>query len=109
MDCLAIIAIVERGKAQGIVDKAKEVGLLGATILYGRGTGVFEAPRLLNLHIESSKEVILIVSQRDVYRPIYDVLVEAGRLNEPGKGIIFTLPADNVLGLNLPVGREKKE
>ncbi|NMB17543.1 MAG: P-II family nitrogen regulator, partial [Firmicutes bacterium] len=51
MDCLAIIAIVERGKAQGIVDKAKEFGLLGATILYGRGTGVFEAPRLLNLHI----------------------------------------------------------
>ncbi|NLN15713.1 MAG: P-II family nitrogen regulator [Firmicutes bacterium] len=107
MDYLAIIAVVERGKAQGLVEKAKEAGLLGGTILYGRGTGVFEAPKLLNLHIESSKEVILIVSPRDAYRPIYDVLVEAGKFHEPGKGIIFTLPADNVLGLSEPAGREK--
>ena len=83
--------------------------MLGGTILYGRGTGVFEAPKFLNLHIESSKEVILIVSHRDAYRPIYDVLVEAGQLNEPGKGIIFTLPADNVLGISQPVGKEKKK
>ena len=90
MDYLAIIAIVERGKAQALVDKAKEVGLRWGTILYGPGTGVFEAPKFLT-YIESSKEVILIVSHRDAYRPIYDVLVEAGQLNEPGKGIIFTL------------------
>ena len=35
----AIFAIVERGKAEFIVEKAKEAGAEGATIVYGRGTG----------------------------------------------------------------------
>ena len=33
-----IVAIVERGKADKIVDKAKQAGAKGATIMYGRGT-----------------------------------------------------------------------
>jgi nitrogen regulatory protein PII len=99
VDYLAIIAIVERGKAEAIVEKSKKAGALGGTILYGRGTGVLESRKLLNLHIESSKEIILILTKEDEYRPIYDALVTAGQLNKPGKGIIFTLPAGNVLGL----------
>ncbi len=39
-----IIAIVERGKADKVVNKAKKAGgAKGATILYGRGTGQTEA------------------------------------------------------------------
>ena len=44
---LCIIAIVERGKADRIVDKAKKVGAKGATILYGRGTGESEINKFL--------------------------------------------------------------
>jgi nitrogen regulatory protein P-II 1 len=99
MNHLAIVAIVERGKAESIVNKAKHIGAIGATILYGRGTGTHESHKLLNLHIESSKEIIIILSEEDKYRPIYDVLVQHGKLNQPGTGIIFTVPVDNVVGL----------
>lgn len=94
------MAIVERGKAEAIVEKAKKAGALGATILYGRGTGHHEMRKLLNIHIESSKELIVIIVKEDVFRPIYDAVVEAGNLHELGKGIIFTIQVGNVLGLN---------
>ena len=60
---ICIVAIVERGKADKIVDKAKDAGAKGATILYGRGTGESEIQKFLNIPIEASKEIILIVSK----------------------------------------------
>ncbi len=94
-----IIAIVERGKADKIIDKAKKVGAKGATVLYGRGTGETEIMKFLNIHIESSKEIIIILSEKEKYKPIYDTIIEVGRLKEPGTGIIFTIPISNLVGL----------
>lgn len=100
LDVLGIFAIVERGKADYVVKKAKEAGAQGATIMYGRGTGTHEAKRLFNINIESSKEIIIILVQKDKMKPIYDAVVEAGKLNEPGTGIVFTVPIGNLLGLH---------
>ena len=100
MDVKCIVAIVERGKADKVVDKAKKAGARGATILYGRGTGQSEALEFFNIHIEASKEIILILSETDRYKPIYDAIFEAGRLNEPGTGIIFTFLVSELLGLH---------
>ena len=100
MDVKCIVAIVERGKADKVVDKAKKAGARGATILYGRGTGQSEALEFFNIHIEASKEIISILSETDRYKPIYDAIVEAGRLNEPGTGIIFTFLVSELLGLH---------
>ncbi|HFL3828666.1 TPA: P-II family nitrogen regulator [Clostridioides difficile] len=95
-----IVAIVERGKADKIVDKAKKAGAKGATIIYGRGTGQSEAMKFFNLHIEASKEIIIILSEVEKYKAIYDIVIEAGRLKEPGTGIIFTLPVEDLVGLH---------
>lgn len=99
MDVKCIVAIVERGKADKVVEKAKKAGAKGATILYGRGTGQSEALKFFNLHIEASKEIILILSDINEYKPIYDAIVEAGKLNEPGTGIIFTFLVSELTGL----------
>jgi nitrogen regulatory protein P-II 1 len=98
-ESLCIIAIVERGKADHIVEEAKKAGANGATILYGRGTGEHEALRFFNIQIESSKEVILVIVEQEKYRPIFEAMIQAGKLKEPGMGIIFTLPVANLVGL----------
>lgn len=97
---LCIVAIVERGKADKIVDKAKEVGARGATILYGRGTGESEIQKFLNINIEASKEIILIICEEENYKDIYYKVIEAGKLKKPGTGIVFTLPIKNLVGLH---------
>jgi len=95
-----IVTIVERGKADKIVAEAKKVGAKGATIFYGRGTGHTEALKLFNIHVESSKEVILIISEEENYKPIFDRIIEAGKLKKPGTGIIFTFPLFDLIGLH---------
>lgn len=95
-----IVSIVERGKADKIVEAAKEAGASGATIFYGRGTGESEVKKFLNVNIEASKEIILILSEKEQLREIMTAMVIAGKLKEAGMGIIFTMPIDNLIGLH---------
>ncbi|MDD2440355.1 MAG: P-II family nitrogen regulator [Methanosarcinaceae archaeon] len=99
-EVLCIVAIVERGKADKIVEDAKKAGAKGATILYGRGTGENEVQKFLTIQIESSKEVILILSEKKKYKPILRAVIESGKLEKPGTGIVFTLPIFNLVGLH---------
>lgn len=100
LDIKCIVAIVERGKAEKIVKASKEAGASGATIFYGRGTGESEVKKFLNVHIEASKEIILILAEREKKKEILEAMVKAGDLKKPGTGIIFTLPVKDLIGLH---------
>lgn len=100
IDIKCIVAVVERGKAEKVVNAAKTAGANGATIFYGRGTGESEVKKFLNMHVEASKEIILILTELNKYKKIMDAMVEAGQLNKPGTGIIFTVPVTNLIGLH---------
>ncbi|NLC04396.1 MAG: P-II family nitrogen regulator [Tissierellia bacterium] len=99
-DVKCIVTIIERGKADKIVEKAKLAGATGASIFYGRGTGESEAKKFLNVHIESSKEMILILSSKEKYKQIMEAIVVAGNLKKPGTGIIFSVPVTDLIGLH---------
>jgi nitrogen regulatory protein PII len=99
-DIKCIVSIVERGKADKVVDAAKKAGAKGATIFYGRGTGETEAKKFLKIQVESTKEIIIILTEVDKYKTIMDAMVEAGQLKKPGTGIIFTVPVTNLIGLH---------
>lgn len=98
-DTKCVVVIVERGKAEKIVKAAKQAGASGATIFYGRGTGDTEVKKFLKVNIESSKEVILVLTEKDASEVIIQAMVEAGNLSKPGKGILFTIPISNLIGL----------
>ncbi len=96
----AIVAIVERGMADQVVKKAKASGARGATVFYGRGTGQDEFKRFFrHLEVESSKEIILIIAGEPERQSIMDTIVDAAKLSQPGKGIVFTIPVTNLVGL----------
>ncbi|MBP8933688.1 MAG: P-II family nitrogen regulator [Candidatus Atribacteria bacterium] len=100
MEFIAIFSVVERGKADHLVEKAKKAGAKGATILYGRGTTTdSELKQFLSFHIESSKEIIIILAEKENAEAIQKALIEAGRLDEPGTGILFSVPVLHLTGL----------
>lgn len=99
-DVKCIVTIVERGKADKIVNKAKLAGATGASIFYGRGTGESEVKKFLNIQVESSKEMILILASKDNSKAIMEAIVEAGDLKKPGTGIIFSVPVTDLIGLH---------
>ena len=91
--CL-ITCIVEMGSAEKVLEAAKNSGAQGATINYARGTGVRERLGLLGVTIDEQKEVIRIIVSEDQADLIFEAMFLAGKLDTPGKGIMFMTKLD---------------
>ena len=99
MDELVLITcIVQRGKADKVVKESLTAGAEGATVFYGRGTGVREKLGLLGKIITPEKEIILIVAKRNCSDTVFDAIVKSGKLQEPGQGFIFTQKVAKAVG-----------
>lgn len=88
-DVSMITCIVQRGKADAVVQAAQDAGAQGATIYYGYGSGVRERLGVLGLAIEVEKEVITILVADDQVDRIFERMYFAAELDVPGAGIIY--------------------
>jgi nitrogen regulatory protein PII len=96
MEFHLVTCIVERGRAERIADEAIRAGAQGATIYQARGKGVRE--RLPVSLVDPEKEVILIVTKKEQTQSVFDTVVKAGRLHEPGKGFAYIQPVQQAVG-----------
>lgn len=94
-----VVGIVPKGAAGKVMDAAKEAGAEGGTILLARGTGVHEARRFFGISVSSERELMLVLAEPEKARDILEAIVEAGRLDEPARGIAFVLSVDEVKGI----------
>lgn len=97
----AIFIVVDRGKAEEVIDTATKAGSKGATIINGRGSGIHEQKTLFNFPIEPEKEIVLIISEDKLANNIIDAVKKDFHIDEPGKGIIFVLDVNQAHGLSL--------
>ncbi|MDH3359773.1 MAG: P-II family nitrogen regulator [Desulfobulbaceae bacterium] len=93
-----ITCIVQRGKADKVVAAAMAAGAQGATISFGRGTGVRERLGLMGLLIRPEKEIIYIVTSQSESQKVMDAVVKAARLNDKGQGFAFLHDVDSAIG-----------
>ena len=93
-DVALITCIVQRGLADVIVKAAQDAGAQGATVYYGRGSGVRERLGLLGLAIEVEKEVINVVVSTDQVDRIFERMYIEGKLDAPGMGFMYVTPLD---------------
>ncbi|MDR7870819.1 MAG: P-II family nitrogen regulator [Tissierellaceae bacterium] len=95
----AIFTIVDKGLSDEVIDAAKSAGATGGTVIHGRGSGSAEKALLFNFEIEPEKDIILILSNSEKTDMIIDSISEKLKIDEPGKGIIFTMEVTRTLGL----------
>jgi len=95
-DASLITCVVQRGKADAIVSAARGAGVQGATIYYGRGTGVRERLGLLGLTVEAEKEIITIIVANDQLDHIFEKIYLAGEIDTPGMGVIYVTKLDKI-------------
>lgn len=93
-----ITCIVQRGDADKVVDAAIAAGAEGATIYYGRGTGVRQQLGLAGRFIRPEKEIILIVTRLEETDAVFNAVVEAARLENKGQGFAFLHKLDRAVG-----------
>jgi nitrogen regulatory protein PII len=97
--CL-ILTIVNRGYAELVMDAARDAGVSGGTVLYARGTGVHAAEKFMNIDIQPEKEVVMTLVKRESVRTIMHAILEEGGLRTKARGISFTLPVTDLVGLS---------
>ena len=89
-----ITCIVQRGHADDLVKAAQEAGAQGATIYYGRGSGVRERLGLLGITVEVEKEIINILVANDQVDAVFEKMYLAGNMDTPGMGLMYVTPLD---------------
>jgi nitrogen regulatory protein PII len=95
----AITVIVERGKAEDVIDAAVKAGSKGGTIIKGRGSGIHETSKLFTMDIEPEKEIVLILSEADKTDAIVESIRRDMKIDEPGQGILFVQEVSKTYGL----------
>lgn len=99
-----VCCIVQRGQGQIIAEAVLESGLGAPNVTYGEGTGVRDKMGLLRITIPAEKELVWMTSSTYDIDVVMDTLIKAGKLDQPGKGFIYTFPLRKGL-LNMQVSR----
>lgn len=94
-----ITAIVEKGKAEDVIDAATKAGSKGGTIIEARGSGIHETSKLFSMEIEPEKEIVIILSEADMTSAIATSIRTELKMDEPGNGIIYVQNVNNVYGI----------
>lgn len=94
-----IIIIVNRGKAEEVIEAAKAAGSKGGTIINARGSGVNETSKLFNMDIEPEKEIVIILSKEDITEAIVTSIREKLEIDKPGNGIVFIQNINKAYGV----------
>ncbi|MBO5376573.1 MAG: P-II family nitrogen regulator [Bacilli bacterium] len=103
-----IVLIVLEGYSTLAMDAAKRVGAAGGTLIHGIGLGSKEAKKFLGITIEPEKDVVLILTEEKDKKKVMQEMTDAVGLSKEGRGICFSLPVDNVIGLSEKIKFEKK-
>lgn len=96
-----IVALVNTGFSEVVMDSAREAGARGGTVVHARGTASKEISKKYGIVITPDKEMVLILASNKICDAVLENIYKKAGLATDGQGIVFTLPVDNVAGLKL--------
>ncbi len=94
-----ITVIVDKGKAENVIDAAVKAGSKGGTIINARGSGIHETSKVFSMSIEPEKEIVLIISEHSATEAIIESIRKDLNIEEPGNGIIYVQQVSSTYGL----------
>ena len=94
-----IVAVINRGYADYVVDASRDAGATGATIMYGRGVVRHEEMQLNGVNIQGEKEIVLILVKKSLRKKVMQEISNRTHLQEKGNGVSFCVPVNYVMGL----------
>lgn len=99
-----ILAVVNRGSVDMVMDAARGEGARGGTVLHARRVGMEDVENVLGFTLQPEKEVVAILTPRAQKRAIMDAINRAAGLTTEARGILFALPVEDLIGLQLLIG-----
>jgi hypothetical protein len=91
-----IVSVINCGYTDDLMDKAKEAGATGGTILKTRRIGIEDSIKFFGISVHAEKEMVAILTARSHKNAIMTAINQDFGLNSEAKGIVFSLPVDSV-------------
>ena len=106
-----IIALVSDDSTEKVIDKAREDGATGATVITsGRGEGLKPAKTFFGLTLEGQVDMILFIVEKHLSRHILESISDCAQFDkEKGTGIAMQINIEDAIGLNNQLTTIKKE
>ena len=94
-----VLAVVNHGSVDAVMDAARSEGARGGTVLNARGISREEVEQFLGGSIQAEKEVVFMVVESETRLDVMKAISETAGLRSPGKGVVFSLPVSDAIGL----------
>ena len=94
-----IFAIVDSGFADEAMDVAREQGARGGTILNARGVAREKEAAFFGITIHTDKEILMMVVEKSIRDNVLNALYSRMGMGSKAKGIVFSLPVADAVGL----------
>jgi len=94
-----IFVVVDKGKAEEVIDAAVKAGSTSGTIINARGAGIHEVQKFFSVEIEPEKEEVFIITKTENKKNIIDSIIKHMKIDQPGNGILYVLDVNEVYGL----------
>ena len=92
-----LIAIINRGYSDMVMEAAREAGARGGTVLNGKGTN--PGASFFGMSIAEEKETILILLAANQKKQIMQNIMEKAGYQSAAHTVLFSLPVEEVAGL----------
>ena len=95
-----VMAIINRGHTDTVMDAAKEAGARGGTVIHARGMGNEEAGHFFGITLQPEKEIIMILVPQKKKVEVMQAITKAAGMLTPAHGIVFSLPVEGFAGIS---------
>jgi nitrogen regulatory protein PII len=96
-----IIAVINHGYSVDFMNAAREAGASGGTVVNARGLAHEGPVKFFGIAVQEEKEIVLVLTSREKKLPIMEAVSRSCGITTKAEGLIFSLPVENVMGLNL--------
>lgn len=93
-----IIAVVNTGYFEQVMEAAKNAGATGGTLIHARGIGSKEAIKYLRITVQPEKDLVLILAPQDKKVEIMKNITQETGVKTKAMGICFSLPVNRIMG-----------
>lgn len=95
-----IVAIINRGYSEDVMNAARKAGAGGGTVLNSRSIIEKSALDHVGTNFSEEKEIVLIVANAETKLAIMQAISENCGIQTEAKGLVYSLPIDSVIGLS---------
>ncbi|MGB0496253.1 MAG: P-II family nitrogen regulator [Kangiellaceae bacterium] len=106
-----VIAMVSDDRTDKVIDKAREMGATGATVITSaKGEGMKPAKTFFGLTLEGQVDVVLFIVEEHLSRAILEGIAKEGEFgSKKGAGVVFQLDIEDAIGLDSQFKAIKEE